>query len=197
MEIECFKLLIDGIRRADFADRAVDLQVVVVNDHAQVVQFVESCEHGSFPDLAFFDLTVSEECIHSPCLVRKLCGKRHSDRRADALSQRSRTHIRTRNFLHTRMALQIRSQMAQSRKILYRKISPVCKRTVKTRRSMAFGKDKSVAVRFLRVLRVDVHLLKIKVGEHVCCGQRSARVPCLGTMNCGNDALANFIRHLL
>ena len=41
MEIEGFKLFVNGLRGADLVNRSVDLQAVVVHNHHQVVQLVK------------------------------------------------------------------------------------------------------------------------------------------------------------
>ena len=56
MEIKCLKFFVDRVRRTYFINSSIDLKVIIVNDHNQIVQFAESCPHGSFPDLAFLDL---------------------------------------------------------------------------------------------------------------------------------------------
>jgi len=79
MEVKCFKLLVDRIRRVDFLDRTVDLKIVIIYNHNQVVQLMAGCQHGCLPHLAFLDLTISEKCIHSVVCVIHFSCDRHSN----------------------------------------------------------------------------------------------------------------------
>ena len=70
MEIKCLKFLIDRVWRAYVLYLTVDLKAVVVNDHYKVVQFSGTCEHSSFPYLAFLDLAVSKKCVYTIAVIR-------------------------------------------------------------------------------------------------------------------------------
>ena len=100
-------------------------------------------------------------------------------------------------MLHARMSLQMRADMTQRHKILYREIASVSHRGIVARSGMALGKHEAVSVRILRVLRINVHLLKIQVCKNICCGKRSARMSSLCTVYCSHNAFANFVRHFL
>ena len=58
----------------------------------------------------------------------------------------------------------------------HREISLVRQHGVQRGRHMALGEDQTVAVRFVRVLRVDVHLTKIEIGQHVRRRERASRM---------------------
>ena len=79
MEVKCLKLLVDRIRGINFLDRTVDLKIIIIYNHNQIVQLVAGCQHGCFPHLSFLDLTISKKCIHSVvCLIHFSCD-RHSN----------------------------------------------------------------------------------------------------------------------
>ena len=78
MEIECFEFLVDRVRRAYLVDRAVDLEAVVVNNYYQVVQLMETCEHGCFPYLSFFDFTVAQKGIYAVISVIQFSAESHA-----------------------------------------------------------------------------------------------------------------------
>ena len=88
MEVECLKLLVDRIRRVYFVDRSVDLEVVVVHDHYQVVQLLKACQHGCLPNLSFLNLTVSQKGVHTVIVTGKLCRNCHTYCCGDSLSER-------------------------------------------------------------------------------------------------------------
>ncbi len=168
MEIESFKLLVDRIRAVDLFDRAVDLQVVVVNDHNEVVQLLGSREHGSFPYLAFFDLAVAQQCINTEVFVVQLAAQCHTAGSGNALAERTGAHVQSGQVLHGRMALQAGADLTQCLEFFYRKIASVRHGGIQTGRCMALGKNKAVSVRILGILRIDVHFLKIEISKNVC-----------------------------
>ncbi len=95
------------------------------------------------------------------------------------------------------MALQMGTHMAKRHQILHREISPLCHGTVVARRRVSLGQDKTVSVRILRVLRIDVHLFKIQISKNVRCRQRSAGMSCFCTVHSSHDTLTDFIGNFL
>ena len=177
MEIECLELLVNGIRGADVSNVAVDLQAVVVHDQHQVVQFSGACEHGSLPYLALLDLTVAQQGISAVILAGHFGRQRHTHCGRHALAQRTAGHIHARNVLSVRMALEIRAYFPKGFQILHREKASVCQRRIVARRRVPLGQDKTVSALFFRSLRVNIHFLKIQIGENIRCGQGAARMP--------------------
>ena len=60
IKVKCFKLLVYGVGGSDLIDGAVNLQIIIVHNHAQIVQLAEPGEHGRLPHLAFLDFAVSQ-----------------------------------------------------------------------------------------------------------------------------------------
>ena len=87
MEIEGFKFFVNGIRGIDFLDSAVDLQIIVVHDHQQIIKLSVCCQHCGLPHLSFLDLTVSQKGIYAVVLSGKFRRDRHSHCCGNALSQ--------------------------------------------------------------------------------------------------------------
>ena len=110
MEVECFEFLINRIRGAYLVDRSVDLQAVVVNDNHKVVQLVEAGKHGCFPDLSFFDLSVSQERIYAVILIVQLSAQSHAGSCGDALSQGCLLYT---SFLITNLLLKLLYRMKE------------------------------------------------------------------------------------
>ena len=161
MEIESFKFLVDRVWGAYICNITIDLKSVIVHDHNQVVQFAEACEHSCLPYLSFLDLAVSKQCVYTIVIIAEFGRKSHTCCSGDSLSKRTTGHINTRDMLHIRMSLKIGAQMTKCFQILFWKVSSLCKYRVKSRCCMSFGKDKTVTVCLLRILRIDVHLFKI------------------------------------
>ena len=175
-EAERFKFLIDGIRGIDITDPSVDLQIIVVDDDGQIVQFLGSCKHGGFPYFTFFDLTVSEQCIDMIGFVLQLCGKRHACCGGNTLSQGARTHIQSGEIDDGGMSLQAGTRLSQGNQFLFGEIAALCHDGIERRRTVTLGQDKAVPVFICRVLRVDVHFFEIQISEQVRTGERSARM---------------------
>ena len=167
IEVECLELLVDGIDVADVCYSSVDLKVVVVYDNAEVIEVVRSREHGSFPDLAFLEFTVSKESIYSVVLVTELSGERHACCCGKTLTERSRAHVYAGSLVHAGMSLQVRAELSESLKVFNGEESSVGKCRIVSGRSVALGKNKSVAVFLTGILGIDVHLLKIQICVHI------------------------------
>ena len=89
VEIKSLELLVNRIRIVDFLERSVDLKVIVIYDHAQVIELLCACEQGCLPYLALLYLAVADQCIYAVILVLKFCCQRHADRAGNTLSQGS------------------------------------------------------------------------------------------------------------
>ena len=100
-------------------------------------------------------------------------------------------------MLQTRMSLQMRTDVTKRLKILHREKSAVSQCGIQTRSCVSLGKNETVTLRILRVLRINIHFFKIKIRKYVCCGKRSARMTGFGSMNTRNDALSHLNSHLL
>ena len=75
---------------------AVDLQMVVIDESHQVVQFIVSREHSRFPDLAFFDLAVAQQAVGCVIFIVQLGAESNTVGNRDALAQRARGNINAR-----------------------------------------------------------------------------------------------------
>ena len=87
MEMERFKFFIDRVGGVYLVDAPVNLEVVVIHDHHKVVQFPVPGKHRRLPDLAFLDLTVTEECVYTVTVIPQLRCECHTDCRRDALAE--------------------------------------------------------------------------------------------------------------
>ena len=71
----------------DFLDGAVDLQAVVVDDHAEVIELLVAGEHGSLPDLALLALAIAQQGVRAISIAPVLGGNRHTHGGGDALAK--------------------------------------------------------------------------------------------------------------
>ena len=104
-EAERFKLFRKIQHRHDLITGSVDLKVIVIAEHYDVIQLIFVAYLSSFPDLAFLTLAVAYDDKHAVILTVKLCGKRHARAAGKALSERAGGDIYTRALFHVRMSL--------------------------------------------------------------------------------------------
>ena len=87
MELERTELIGDGHRGVDLLDGAIDLQAVVVDDQAEVIERVVARKHSGLPHLALLNLAVAQQGIGAIDIAPMLSGKRHSHGSGDALAK--------------------------------------------------------------------------------------------------------------
>ena len=191
-ESESGELLVDRIGAHNVAHGAVDLKIVVVNEHEQVIQLIVRGEHHRFPDLAFLDLAVAEERIYAHAVSKTLCAERHARRRGYALAERAGGHVHAGREIHIGMALQTAADMAERLELVHGEKAAVGEHRVERRSRMALGEHKAVALFPARILRIDIHVLEIEIGEHIGGGKASARMPGFCRVNALDDAEAHF-----
>ena len=192
MKVEGFELFVYGVGGADLVNRAVDLQPVIVHDDAQVIQFTESRQHGGLPYLAFLNLAVSQKGVDPEILTVHFRAQGHAHSGGDPLSQGTGGHIHPRD-VDAGMPLQVRTKLTEGGQILRREKSPVRQCGIESRGIMSFGEHKPVPDLPVRVGRVNLHLLKIQIGEHIRRGKGASRMPCLCAVDCGDDPFPDVI----
>ena len=164
-------------------ERLVDLQAVDIDDGAEIVQMILRSGHGGFPDLALSDLTVAQQGIDTVVLLCKLSGQSHADCGGDALAQRAGGHVDALDMTHVGMAGVMALDGAEELQILLREEAAQGQHRVQSRRAVAFGQHKAVAVRILRVGRVDLHDVEVQRREDVHRGEAAADMAGRGGMN--------------
>ena len=135
---KCFEFCINRSCIHDIFGSAIDLQTVNVNDDAEIVKFVVSSKHCSFPNLSFRKLTITKKCINMNIFSKIFCTLCHSGCGRDTLSERTCRHINARYSVHVRVSLKIRIYVTKIRKIAYREKTAESESRVKTRCSMTF-----------------------------------------------------------
>ena len=191
MEAESLQLVHDGVGAHNIGNIAVDLQAVVVDDDAQVIQLIVGGEHERLPALAFLDLAVTQQGVNTVGLAGVLGSQRHAAGGGNALAQGAGGHIHTGNGVHIGVALQIAVDMAQGLQILHGEETAMGQRGVQAGCGMALTQDKTVPVLPLGILGIDIHFLEVQIGEHFGSGQAAAGVAAFGTVSRFDDAHAN------
>ena len=70
-------------------------------------------------------------------------------------------------MLHVRMSLQIAADMAQRQQVFLREVAAFRENRIQARSAVALGQNETVAVRILRIFRIDVHFFKIQIRKYV------------------------------
>src|SRR5579883_3157668 len=176
MPAEGLQLVGHGLDAHDLAHGAVDLAVVVVDDHRQVVELELGRGHERLPDLAFLQLAVAEDAIGPVILLVELGGQRHADGHRKPLAERPRGHLDARQALAVGMALQRAAELAQGHELGARKVAGVSHRRVERRAAVALGKHDAVAIGPGRILRVVLEEIGVEHGQDVDDRQRASRM---------------------
>ena len=196
MEFEGAELVGERHGVVDLLDGAVDLQAVVVDDHAEVIELLVAGKHGGLPDLALLALAVAQQGVGAIVIAPVLGGNGHAHGGGDALAERTGGHVDARGVVHVGMALQVAADMAQRLEILLGEESALGEHGVQTRRAVTLGKHEAIAVGLAGIGRVDVHFLKVQIGHDVGSAERTARMAGLGSVHAGDDALPYLVGNL-
>ena len=156
-----FKFLAQVTVRHNFVRRTIELQIVVIDENNQVIQFVFVRRIGSFPDFPFLGFAVTDDYEYTIVFIIPFACQCHADATSQALTERARRNIDARAFLHIRMALQDRSFFPQCMEYIKGEVSQCCQSRVLNGAYMAFRQDEPVPVFPFRILRVNIHFTKI------------------------------------
>jgi len=171
-------------------EKAVELLVVVVHDHREVLQLVIAREHGGFPVLSFFNLAIADHDEGVEVFLVEPGRERHADADGDSLSQRAGIGFEHGKKPFIRMALERRAEFAQSGEDGVVNVSGVGKNGVKRGTAVTLGQDEAVAVRPLRVGRIDPHGIEIKLDDQLNRRKRTTGMPRFGRAGHFNNVAA-------
>ena len=171
-----------GVDVHDVLHEAVQLDAVVVHDGHQVVHLVERADHGRFPDLAFLNLAVAQHHEGARRAAVQPRRQRHAEAERQALAQRTGGGFQAGDEAHVGMALEDAAELAQRVQLVLRRIGVAALRhhAVEHRRRMALGEDEAVAVRPLRVRRIDPHVIEVQFDHDFDRRKRSTGMPRFG-----------------
>ena len=172
---------------------AVDLQAVVVHDHAEVVQLVVPSEHGRPPHTWPSSLSPSpSKGVHPVILVVQLSRPRAMPTAAEMPWPREPELMSTPGgALHVRMALEHGADVAQLLQLADVEIAPGWPgRRTGRGRSGPWRAQSGPGPGPWGSLGVDVHLFEVQVGEDLRRGEGASRMAGLGAIHAFDDAEA-------
>ena len=141
---ECLQLLRNGIGAHHVGDVAVDLQAVVVDDDAQVVQLVVVGQHKGLPNLALLDLAVTQQGVYPAVLALVLGGQSHAGGSGDTLAQRAGGHVHAGGLVHVGVSLEAAADVAQGLQLLPGEEALQGQGGVQAGGGVSLGKDEAV-----------------------------------------------------
>ena len=115
---------------------AAALEMVVINDHGQVVKPQLRRKHCGFPDEPFLRLAVAKQHINLRGIALELERVGHPARTGNAVAERAAGHIHTGRLVQRRVPLQHPADAAEGIKMLFPEIARFGKRRVKRRAGM-------------------------------------------------------------
>ena len=191
MEAEALQLLLVRIGAHNICHIAVDLQAVVVDDDAQVVQLVVACKHAGLPNLTFLSLAVAQQSIDTVGLTLDLGSQCHAAGGGNTLTQRTGGHIHAGDRIHIGVALQVAANLTQLQQVLHGEETAVCQSGIQAGCAVTLGQNETIPVLPLGVCRIHIQFLIIQIGKQFRCGHAAAGMAALGGMGALDDAHAN------
>ena len=158
---EGLPLLDHGIDVQDVHDLVGLLDLVLVEDHAQVRQAVLAAEHGGLPQLSGLGLAVADHAVDPPVGAVEPPGDGHAHGHRQALPERPRGRLDAGAPDAVGVALQGRAELPEGPQLVVREEPPLRERGVDDRDAVALRQDEPVAVRPVGVLRPDAQLVEV------------------------------------
>ena len=182
VEIESLELFFQRVAVHDRLGGAVDLQMVAVQEDAEVGELVVGRKHERLPALALFHLAVAHDGVDADGLLLELGTQCHAAGGGDTLAQAAGGHIHARHRVHVGVALQVAADLTQGLQVFHREIAALGQSGVQAGGRVALGEHQTVTVRCFRIFRVNVHVHEIEVRQHLCNVQAAARMAALGAV---------------
>ena len=186
LEAERLDALLDILGESDVG-AAFDRDLVGIIEDGQLVQLPGSCQGQGLGRNAFHHAAVAADrvgaviddfiarAVEHCCQV--LFSSRHTDCHADACAQRSGGGFDADRVAVLRMARGQGAELTELGQFLLRKaVAEQVQQGIKKHGAVAAGKNETVAVRPLRILRIDLHVICPQLVRHSCCAQRQARM---------------------
>ena len=139
----------------DFFAAAGRLPAIEVHDGQHIGEPASGGEHGRFPDRALVALAVAQHHPHPVVAPLDAARQRHAGAERQPVSQRARGHFHPRHATGTHLLRQAAARLPVGGQPVAGEKSPLGQHRIQRRRRMAFAEDEPVALRVLRLLRID------------------------------------------
>ena len=169
--VEGAPLVQHRLQAHDLVDDAAQLDVVVVHEHAEVVELESGRGHGRLPYLPGLALAVADDAIGAVVPGAGLARKRHPQGHRQSLSQGAGGGLDVGEAVAVRVSLNPAVELAQAQQLLPRKIAGPGQGGVHGRHAVALGQDEAVPVRPIRLVRPVTHLVEVQRRDDFGAGQ--------------------------
>ena len=137
-------------------DLAVYLKAVVVEDDREVVELVVAGRHCGLPYQPLLRFAVAGYGVDMIVFPQMLRGQRHSSGHGHTLSEGAGVGVNSRSFEHVGVSLKVRVDLAEIPQILSREEAEIGQNRVLRRAGMSLRQHDPVAIRCVRIPRVNV-----------------------------------------
>ena len=204
--LERGELLRERLDRHHVVRPAVDLRLVLVDEHRQVVEAVVPGRHDRFPALPFLQLAVADVDPHPrhqvPARRREALEpvaperERHPDADGEPLAERPGPDLDAGDVEAVRVALEVGAGVAERVELRAGDEPAVREEGVEHGRAVPVREDEPVAVGVLRLLRVEAQLVEEEVRQVVGRGEGPSGVPRVRDVGHRHDVAADLPRDL-
>jgi hypothetical protein len=199
MEVERFELLAEGIDVHHLGEAAVDLAVVVVDDHAEVVELIMRGGHHGLPDRSLLQLAVAGERVDARAvLIDELVGHCHADGDRETLAERAAARLDAGEpHVPSGMSLKAAAELAERQELRLREEARVGEGGVEDRAHMAGGEDKAVPAGLVRILGIVIHdAAEVEDCEYIARAEGAAGVSRFRLDKGADDITTDLVRYL-
>jgi hypothetical protein len=173
---------------------AVNLEVVEIEQHREVVKAMVRCEHEGLPVGALLHLPVTAEHVDAPGAVVGLEPQRKARGNREALPEASGTRLDAWAHLVVRMSLAAAPQLAEAHDILLAEPAQLVERRIERGRGVSLREEESVVRAVARIRRVEVHpSAEPELGHDVSSRKRAARMARAGCLEHPDDVAAQVV----
>src|SRR5216117_354581 len=177
----------DGLEVHDLRHEIVELDLVVVEDDAEVVERVGGPaelrrRHRRLPHLPLLDLAVAEDAVDARRSGAELEPERHAERDRQALAERARRRLDAGQGGPVGMALEPRAELAERDELGFVEVARPRHDRVERGDGVALGEDDAVPIGPVGALRVVAQPTEVERREDIDHRERAARMPraCVG-----------------
>src|SRR5882724_3175003 len=160
----------------DLLGRAVDAELVAVDDADQALQAEMPGSHRGFPDLAFGKFAIAEHAVDAIGPLLHARGERHAEPDRQPVAERARAEVDAGDLLHVRMVAERTAEPRVAVEQFRIEIAEVGENWVEADGRMALAQDEAIAVRPFRLGGVEPQMRIVEGGEQLGCGERAGIV---------------------
>src|SRR5436190_2429805 len=178
--VEAAPLLGERFGIHDLLDRAVELDLVVVEDDDQLFGLVLAGRHRGLPHLPRLRLAVAEQAEDAPPVAVQAARERHAERERKPLAEGAGGGLDPGERHAVGVTLEAAPELAERRELGDRELAGLGQRRVHDRHPVALGDDEAVALGPGGITLAAAERVEEEDGHDLGGRERAARVPRAG-----------------